>query len=310
MSVKQILVLPHLKINNANAWASPYSAGFPSVCAFGGAVHALQRKLNENGFDNLAFVGFGIINHRFNLRSYKGAKDSDLSVIASANPLGKDGKRQPFVPEIKCMMDISLLCELDGNISDKEETLKETVLKLINGDFRIASGDILPTKEIPFLIKVGSERQDKDFSRYVVRKLMPGYALIERRELMIESMKQGKDAMDALLEHMTVIANPIQLSNGNIEIERRKKVQAWLVPISTGYAAISNLGKAINQRDDFSPHCFAESIVTLGEFRMLHRVPNVDALLWRGSYNAESSIYSYSQSEKEVEEDLFDISLI
>ena len=139
---------------------------------------------------------------------------------------------------------------------------------------------------------------------------MPGYALIERRELMIESMKQGGDAMDALLEHMTVIANPTQLSNGNIEIERRKKVQAWLVPISTGYAAISNLGKAINQRDDFSPHCFAESIVTLGEFRMLHRVPNVDALLWRGSYNAESSIYSYSQSEKEVEEDLFDISLI
>ena len=35
MSVKQILVLPHLKVKNANAWSSPYTAGFPAVSAFG-----------------------------------------------------------------------------------------------------------------------------------------------------------------------------------------------------------------------------------------------------------------------------------
>ena len=33
---------------------------------------------------------------------------------------------------------------------------------------------------------------------------MPGYALIERRDLMIEAMEQGQDAIDAMLDYLAI----------------------------------------------------------------------------------------------------------
>ena len=38
-----ILVLPHLRIQNANAIGSPLTHGFPSITAFTGVMWALQR---------------------------------------------------------------------------------------------------------------------------------------------------------------------------------------------------------------------------------------------------------------------------
>lgn len=303
MNTKQILVLPHIKVNNANAWSSPYTSGFPSVCAFGGAVHALQRKFVENGFDNLEISGFSVISHKFSMRTYKESAYSDLSIIASANPLDKNGERPSFVPEIKCRMEISLLCELKYNIDDNE-ALVQTAKNLVNSNFRIASGDV-QTMDNPYAVPVGREDQDKDFRRYIIRKLMPGYALIERRELMSDCMNQGHDALEALLDHLTVLAEPhINASNEKINIERNRKERGWLVPISTGYAAISNIGSANNQRSPDTPHRFAESMVTLGEFRMLHRIQNIDSLLWHGNYDAEKGMYCYNQESKEDDDDL------
>ena len=44
-----ILVLPHLRIQNANAIGSPLTHGFPSITAFTGVMWALQRKLAQAG---------------------------------------------------------------------------------------------------------------------------------------------------------------------------------------------------------------------------------------------------------------------
>lgn len=308
MNIKQILVLPHIKVNNANAWSSPYTAGFPSVCAFGGTVHALQRRYNEKGFDDLKITGFGVISHKFNMHVYRENMYSDLSIVSGANPLDKDGGRPSFVPEIKCRMEISLLCELSKNNYDSEE-LKETARCLINGNFRIASGDIQPTVT-PYIIDLDTENvEDKDFNKYIVQRLMPGYALIERRELMIESMKQGNDALDALLEHVAVIAEP-RRNGDKIEINRSRKERGWLVPISTGYAAVSNLGKAANQRCTEVPHCFAESMVTLGEFKMLHRFQNISSLLWHDIYDENKGTYCYSQDIEEDDDEDIDLCML
>jgi len=45
--IRRILLLPHIKVINANALSSPFTIGFPAVTACMGAVHALQRQLNE-----------------------------------------------------------------------------------------------------------------------------------------------------------------------------------------------------------------------------------------------------------------------
>lgn len=293
MSIKQILVLPHLKVNNANAWSSPFTSGFPSVCSFGGAIHTLQRQLNHIGFNSIEISDFGVISHRFIERTYQEGKYGDSSIIAGANPLNKDGERQSFVPEIKCFIEISMVCEIKGISANNKETVEHTVMNIINGNIRIASGDILQTGK-PYIIDVGTEEYDENFKRYIIRKLMPGYALIERRELMIESMTQGKDAMDALLDHVSVWNEPY-MDNGRIEVKHNRKTNGWLVPISTGYGAVSEIAKAVNQRDADTPHLFAESLVTLGEFKMLHRLKGINALLWHANYDEKAGIYCYCQ---------------
>ena len=39
-----LVLLPHLKVQNANAISGPLTWGFPSPTAFAGFVHALERK--------------------------------------------------------------------------------------------------------------------------------------------------------------------------------------------------------------------------------------------------------------------------
>ncbi|HAR79537.1 MAG TPA: type I-F CRISPR-associated protein Csy2 [Succinivibrionaceae bacterium] len=305
MSVKQLLILPHIKVINANAWSSPYTAGFPSVCAFGGAVHALQRKLNEKGFTSLNISSFGVICHKFTMRTYREGNFGDLSIVAGANPLDKDGERPSFVPEIKCQMEISLLCELDCS-SDAAEQLSQVSGQILNSGFRIAAGDVV-SSGTPFTAKAGTREDDADFRRYLIRKLMPGYALIERRELMVNSMQDGHDALDALLDCLAVHT---EVNPDNGEIKRSRTEKGWLVPISTGYAAISDIGRAVNQRDASTPHRFAEAVVTLGEFRMLHRLKSLELLLWQGSYDKDSGLDCYQQQTASIKDTDTDFDLM
>lgn len=43
--VKNLLVLPRLRVQNANAISRPMTWGFPAMSAFVGMMHALERKL-------------------------------------------------------------------------------------------------------------------------------------------------------------------------------------------------------------------------------------------------------------------------
>ncbi len=72
---RNFLLIPHLKIHNANAMSSPYSIGFPAMTAWLGAVHALQRYLKQNGFEKLELSSVAISCHDLNLQTYKGLGD-------------------------------------------------------------------------------------------------------------------------------------------------------------------------------------------------------------------------------------------
>ncbi|MGL5336624.1 MAG: type I-F CRISPR-associated protein Csy2, partial [Enterovibrio sp.] len=48
-----VLILPHLKIHNANALSSPFTIGFPAMTAWLGFMRALERKLNQAGLSEL-----------------------------------------------------------------------------------------------------------------------------------------------------------------------------------------------------------------------------------------------------------------
>jgi len=128
---------------------------------------------------------------------------------------------------------------------------------------------------------------------------MPGYAIIERRELMAEAMEQGKDAMDALLDFLAIHHSCEKDNAGNVVAwTSQRKTSGWIVPIATGFHGITELEQAKNQRDPDIPHRFAESVVTLGEFRMPHSIHTLDEILWRYYADMEKNLYLCQQTSQ------------
>ena len=120
---------------------------------------------------------------------------------------------------------------------------------------------------------------------------MLGHVLIERRDLVVESMSQGNDALDAVLDYLKVTHSSNLDENDKVTWTSKRKAQGWLVPIAVGFQGISELGQAKNQRDADTPHRFAESVLTLGEFVMPYRTDHIDQLLWQYHVDLEHNLY-------------------
>jgi CRISPR-associated protein Csy2 len=291
--MKTILLLPKIAIHNANALSSPYTIGFPAMTAWLGAVHALQRRLNQGEFSDLTFKSVGVVCHDIRLQTYKGQGDYVYSIIGTGNPLDKTGERPSFIEEARCHLNVSLVIECDGLPFDEEEFLDKLPAYLHVG-LKMAGGDLLSFHK-PELMDIDSEEKLRDLSR----RLMSGHVLIERRELMIEAMQDGQDAIDALLDYLKVEHRSQLLDKA--EWTAKRKAQGWIVPIATGFHGISELGIAENQRDPDTQHRFAESVVTLGEFVMPYRIKRLDDMLWHNYYDAENNLYLTQQNNHNVQ---------
>ena len=110
-----------------------------------------------------------------------------------------------------------------------------------------------------------------------------------------QAMEQGRDAIDALIDYLAVHHYCEKDDDGNLTWTSHRKISGWIVPIATGFHGITELGQAKNQRDPDIPHRFAESIVTLGEFRMPHRIHSLDEILWRYHIDLEKNLYLCQQ---------------
>lgn len=280
--IRRVLLLPHIKVHNANALSSPFTIGFPAMTAWLGAVHALQRKINDSGLQNVNFKRTAVVSHNMELQIYKGSGDFIYSIVGTGNPLDKDGERPAFIEEARCHLDVSLLIEYPRIDRDDEEELRNQVAHHLNASMKIAGGDILSFQE-PKLYRI-EEGNDTDL-RKLIRQLMPGYAIIERRELMIDAMEKGQEPMDALLDYLAIHHSCEKDEHGNVTWTNQRKTSGWIVPIATGFHGITEPGRAKNQRDPDATHRFAESVVTLGEFRMPHRIHTLDEIFW--SYHAD-----------------------
>lgn len=305
--MRYFLLIPHLKLHNANAMSSPYTIGFPAMTAWLGALHALQRKLKQQGCDlNLNKVAVSC--HDFDLQTYKGERDFEHSIIINKTPLIFDKKyntRYPkgtyssqfdapligdgFIEEARCHLEVSLLVEIESSSKRQRDQLLEIVPSIV-ASMKFASGDVLSVKNCSILDFNDEEDQDKEL-RPILNKLMLGHVLIERRDLVIQSMKEGKDALDSILDYLKVTHSSTQDEDGKVTWTSKRKAQGWLVPIAVGFQGISELRHAKNQRDVNTPHRFAESVLTLGEFVMPYRIESIDQLLWQYHVDLENNLY-------------------
>ncbi|MCF7964018.1 MAG: type I-F CRISPR-associated protein Csy2 [Methylobacter tundripaludum] len=294
--MNRFLIIPHVKIHNANALSSPYTIGFPAMTAWLGGAHALQRKLCAGQFNGLAFTRAAVACHSIDLQTYKGRGDYVHSIIGTGNPLDKNGERPSFIEEARCHLSVSLVLEYEGVGQDDADAFLAAVETQLS-TLKLAGGDILEFKK-PELLKVNGA----DDLAKLTRKLMPGHVLKERRNLMIEAMQNQSgdiDAVTALLDYLTVRHRSESGEDGQTEWTAKRKTTGWIVPIATGFHGISALGSAENQRDPDTPHRFAESLVTLGEFVMPYRIKRLDELLWHSHYDAENHFYLIQQHSKE-----------
>ncbi|MDW5428659.1 type I-F CRISPR-associated protein Csy2, partial [Acinetobacter baumannii] len=223
------------------------------------------------------------------LQTYKGQGDFVHSIIGTANPLDKDGSRPAFIEEARCHLEVSLLIEIENLGIKKREQLLKIVPDFVSS-MKFASGDVLSVQKCQIIDFDEDESHDKEL-RPILNKLMLGHVLIERRDLVVESMNQGRDALDAVLDYLKVTHSSAVDENGKVTWNSKRQTHGWLVPIAIGFQGISELGQAKNQRDANTPHRFAESVLTLGEFVMPYRIEHIDQLLWQYHVDLENNLY-------------------
>lgn len=309
-----VLVLPHLRIQNANAISSPLTHGFPSITAFLGLLWALERKLEGRDLQ-IYFSGVGVICHDFDEQTTDDGYVRKFRL--TRNPVDKDGSTAAIVEEGRIHLDVTLVLAIDGGVigadAERQQQVADAVAEVVAG-MRIAGGSVLPClgpawRSRPQLV---CWPDDFDARQKLLRKLrrrwLPGFALVARDDLLaqrtadLQKADSSASTLDALLDlsrfnwrsHRSEEPDA-SADSAKTKIEwRHDRNEGWLVPIPVGYGALSDLhppGSVANARDGDTPFRFVESLYSIGQWLGAHRLNHIDELLWYADNDPASGLY-------------------
>ncbi len=304
-----LLLLPRLRVQNANAVSGPLTWGFPAPTAFTGFVHALERRLRDRFA--IVFGGVGIVCHRFEPQVVSPPGRRNQVLRLTRNPVYAGWKKfvdQPaaIVEEGRAHLDLSLLIQVHTDMDEDDRDDLMQALPTAVHSMRLAGGSILPgddQRQEPAWIKWYDAATDnvKAFGK-LRRRLLPGFALVQRDDLLAERLtamrarQPDATALDALLDLSRLNIEPTVLDPDKpeaVQWEVRKR-PGWLVPLPVGYAALSPLypsGMVRNTRDNETPFRFVESLYSLGEWRSPHRMTELKQLLWHLETDPAAGLY-------------------
>lgn len=314
---KALLVLPHLRIQNANAISSPMTWGFPAMSAYIGFMHALERRL-PNSLE-VEFSSIGTICHDYEAQTHQGYVNT---FNLTRNPVGKDGKTAAIVEEGRMHLEITLVLAVDGKGIHDADTA-QAVMDVV-ASMRIAGGSVMPTlpgrrRYKPELIVLGDDAEDRHKAfRKLKRRWLPGFALVLRDDLLRQHHQErlteqpNTTLLDSWLDlsrlnwecHQTVSEN--DSGKEKVEVEWRvRKRPGWLVPLPVGYGALTEIfepGEVESARDDTTPFCFVESLYSIGQWCSPHHLQSPNDLLWYLDNDTEKGVYrlnnDYQRSER------------
>ena len=299
-----VILLPRLRVQNANAISGPLTWGFPAPTAFTGFVHALQRKFGD---ENASLDGVGIVCHRFDPQVYTPAGKYHHCFRLARHPMGKKGKPTRTVEEGRAHLEVSLLIGMQGYLDEEDgQMLAERVHQTTMG-MRLAGGTILPTLpgkryQAAYCELSGTQEGDEGVFRQLRRRLLPGFALVSRHKLLQEHLLAlwEKDptatAIEALLELTALHIDPLDDPENPDQAawQSSRILPGWLVPLPVGYSAITPLhepGTVKNARDSTTPFRFVESLYSLGEWLSPHRLQQPKELLWFHRADTAAGLY-------------------
>lgn len=313
--MSQYIVLNRISIQNANCIAG-FTWGFPAITHFLGFTHALHRKLEEDF--SIGLSGCAVICHDYQVHGYRPKPYSDFQFIQSKNPPylrhHKKESNPPIIEEGKMNLTISLVLELDrelvgttGFTNSFKEKLVEQCLKN-----KLAGGVVLfTTSDDVSILSSSTEDDKKKMNHQIKRLLMPGFVLMDRSDALAKHYdtlitKNGDtELLDAWLDFSALKykATPLPESK-NEKIDKNTKAKwellepatGWMVPIMTGYKAISIVyppREVENARDSEVPVCFVEAVHSIGEWKGVHRLKDISEAIWR--YDVENEWYLCKQ---------------
>lgn len=302
-----LLVLPHLRVQNANAVSSPLTHGFPSMTAFLGLMWALERLACKAGMDYLAFNAVGVVSHAWEEQVTDGFV---RAFRLTRNPAGKDGSPTAIVEEGRIHLDLSLVFAV--NSADWDEGQREADVSKIMDlvlSMRVAGGTVLPP-EVPFnrhnrpwlVDMTGADEHRQANFRIARLRLLPGSALVARDDLLNRKYEETRadDPQASRLDSWLSLVRAdwhydAEAGGGKGRwMPSRRKGDGWIVPIPVGYGAISELhapGAVHNTRDASTTFRFVESLYSLGEWIGTHRLRRPNDLLWYADSQPAEGLY-------------------
>ena len=299
---EHMLVLPHMAIHNFNAINSSHTCGI-SITAFIGAMHALERKARAAGWD-WQFRCIGIVVHEHSLQATEGGFTRSLHL--TRNPLAKDGSTAAIVEEGRIHLTVTLTFGIySESMSGAGDADKASQVRQWLAGMRLGGGSVWqsptvhPKRQQPWWLSLGDTAADRAqaFARAKL-KLLPGFTLVDRSDLLPTRLQQ----MQKTQPQATTLDAWLSLCRTNWEwseaqgkwLSDRPKGSGWIVPIPTGYAALTHLlaaGSVANARDTTTPFRFVESVYSVGEWLGPHRLTHPQDMMWWPQYQHATGLY-------------------
>lgn len=315
---QNVLVIPWLRVQNANTISSPLTHGFPAMSAFLGLMWALERKLG--GRFPLMFESVGVVCHHHEAQTTQGYV---RTFRLTRNPIDKDGSMAAIVEEGRIHLDLTLVFGVSGGITEATEAERAQCAQAVAEELatlRVAGGSLIPAPNRrmrrPYFQPIS---QDPEMAAKAFRRLrrswLPGFVLVCRDDLLpqrlaaLRAEQPEASALDAWLDlarfnwapHREPATPPqdeaaaaSDTTQDKIVWRQNRTGKGWLVPIPVGYGALGprlDPGQVARARDSATPFRFVESLYSIGEWIAPHRLTQLEDMLWYPHADEQTGAY-------------------
>jgi CRISPR-associated protein Csy2 len=304
MTHTSYLLLDRLEIQAANTISSPLTYGFPAITGFVGAIHALDRKLPQDG--GITLGGVLIASHQCNVQHYRPHSYADYTFNQTRNPIKKDGKTAAIVEEGRVNLTVSLVVEViidrqaQKKLKKSAHEFEQTIRQLIMQQ-RVAGGSVFGLRSVKWF---------ESTSRDLQRALLPAFVLMDAQsdlaEITEEMQKNQPEAtaLDALIEVATMHHIPPDIEQKETEWRASsvKTGRGWLAPIPVGFQGIAPLiepGELANSRNPEYSSQYVEAVYSLGKWVFPFRLNDLSTCFWRYS-QPQNDLYLVTQTNDKL----------
>lgn len=248
MPLKALLVLPRLRVQNANTISSPLTWGFPAITAFTGLMTALERRLGPQA--GIAFYGVGVICHGFEPQVTRGGYTRSFHL--TRNPVLQDGGTAGIVEEGRVHLDITLVLDVELTLASSGEA-ERTQLAARIGDvlagMRVAGGSVMPPLPGAFRspprpqLKLLSDDEGERLKQFrkLSRRWLPGFALVSRDDLLharlaeLHVTQPGATLLDAWLDLSRINHRANSAAAPDDKVDEPTDTTEWTIDARPGW---------------------------------------------------------------------------